>query len=245
MPIAVVLFAIDVVLIVHAAKTGRFWPWASLILMLPGVGAIAYVAVELAPQWLGSYRGRQAQNRIARALDPGKRYRRLRDELEISDTIANRVALAEECLALRRPEEALPLYDAVLAHPLGQEPSFMVGKARALLELSRAPEAVATLEAMRSAFPHYENGDAHLLYARALETAGRDAEALAEYDELASYYAGAEPRSRRAALLQKLGRDAEARAAAEELVKTFQRAPQHVRRAQAEWIAEARRIARA
>jgi hypothetical protein len=39
------IFAFDVILIVHAAKTGRFWPWAYVILFLPGIGGLAYVLV--------------------------------------------------------------------------------------------------------------------------------------------------------------------------------------------------------
>jgi hypothetical protein len=46
-----VLFAIlNVLLIVHAARTGRFMPWGFVILFLPGIGALIYVAFELAPQ---------------------------------------------------------------------------------------------------------------------------------------------------------------------------------------------------
>ena len=39
---------------IHAAKTGRFMPWFYIILFLPGIGAMAYVVVELVPQWFGS-----------------------------------------------------------------------------------------------------------------------------------------------------------------------------------------------
>jgi hypothetical protein len=36
-------------LIVHAAKTGRFWPWGFIILFIPGFGALAYVLIEHVP----------------------------------------------------------------------------------------------------------------------------------------------------------------------------------------------------
>ena len=47
MPIAFALFLIDIIFIVHAAKTGRFSPWGYLILLLPGVGALAYDAARV------------------------------------------------------------------------------------------------------------------------------------------------------------------------------------------------------
>src|SRR5437868_11808322 len=99
MPILVVLAVVNILLILHAAKTGRFSPWGFIILMVPGIGAIAYVAMELIPEWFGTHQGRQARKKVGRALDPDKRTRALQDQLAIADTIANRVALAEECLA--------------------------------------------------------------------------------------------------------------------------------------------------
>jgi len=63
MPVALILGVLDLVLIVHAAKTGRFSPWAYIILMIPVFGSLAYVAVELVPEWLGSYQGQKAKKR--------------------------------------------------------------------------------------------------------------------------------------------------------------------------------------
>jgi hypothetical protein len=79
MPIILLLALINIVLIVHAARSGRFWPWGFIILMMPGIGALAYVAVELIPEWFGTYRGRQARKSVGRALDPDKHYRALKD----------------------------------------------------------------------------------------------------------------------------------------------------------------------
>jgi hypothetical protein len=60
-PFGVVLLLINVGLIVHAAKTGRFWPWGYIILFIPGFGALAYVLVELMPEWFGSVQGQKAR----------------------------------------------------------------------------------------------------------------------------------------------------------------------------------------
>ena len=66
MPLANQCFSsIDVIFIVHAAKTGRFMPWGYLILFLPGVGVVAYILVELLPEWLGSAQGQKARRRVA------------------------------------------------------------------------------------------------------------------------------------------------------------------------------------
>jgi hypothetical protein len=139
MPIILVLTLINIVLIVHAAKTGRFSPWGYIILMMPGIGAIAYVAVELIPAWFGSHRGQQARKSVGLALDPDKGYRALKDEIERADTIVNRDALAEECLARGRFREAEQHYDVILARPMGDEPRYVLGKAAPFLATGGPP----------------------------------------------------------------------------------------------------------
>jgi hypothetical protein len=122
MPIVLLLMLINVVLIVHAAKSGRFSPWGYIILMMPGIGALAYVAMELIPEWFESHRGQKGRKSKVRAIDPDRHYRALKDWIGIADTIANRAALAEECLALGRYREAEQHYDAILAKPMGDAP---------------------------------------------------------------------------------------------------------------------------
>jgi hypothetical protein len=240
MPIlGAMLLALDVALIFHASKTGRCQPWCYIILMVPGIGALAYVVVELIPEWFGTYEGQKARARIGRALNPEKAYRALRDQLEIADTIANREALAQECLALCRFDEAREQYDTILTMPLGEEPGFMLGRARAEFGLGRFTKARATLDDLRGRWPDWESADGHLLYARTLEEDGRIDEAIAEYHALSAYYVGAEPRVRHGLALRKLGREAEARAVLADVVLRMSRAPKFARKIQAEWISMA------
>ena len=49
MQLGLILLLIEVALIVHAAKTGRFWPWGFIILSIPGFGALAYVLIDHLP----------------------------------------------------------------------------------------------------------------------------------------------------------------------------------------------------
>ncbi len=244
MPLALILGVLDIVLVVHAAKTGRFSPWAYVILMIPGFGALAYVLVELAPEWFGSYQGQKARKRLVATVDPQRRYRALTDDLAITDTIANRDALAAECVALGKFDEAVHHYDEIIARPMGEEPVFFLGRARAEFGQGRPADAVATLDELRRRWPDYQSADGHLLYARALEEIGRTDEAIEEYKALAGYYPGAEARVRYGVLLDRLDRKAEARAVLSELLTHMRRAPRHVRKVQAEWIGMAERALR-
>jgi hypothetical protein len=240
MPIILLLALINIVLIVHAAKSGRFSPWGFIILMMPGIGALAYVAMELIPEWFGTYRGQQARKSIGRALDPDRHYRALKDQIELADTIANRAALAEECLALGRYREAEENYDVILAKPMGDQPSNALGKARAVFGGGRFAETVVLLDQLREHWPDFESAEGHLLYARALEESGQLGEAADEYQAVSTYYAGAEPRVRHGLALRKLGREADARQILSDVVKRIELAPRYVRKTQAEWLAMAR-----
>ena len=238
------LILVDLTLVVHAARTGRASPWILVILMLPGLGGLAYVVVELVPEWLGTPQARRARNSFTKAVKPTRRYREAKDQLTVVDTIANRSALAEEALAIGRNDEALSQYQAIVAMPMGDEPGFYLGLARAQFGLGDFHSAAATLEEIKRRWPDYNSADGHLLYARALEGEGRNDEALANYDAVGRYYPGAEARVRQAQLLAKIGRAAEAKAIAATIVAGLERAPAHVRRSQREWLNIARSLNR-
>ena len=237
--IGALMLSLNVAMIIHSAKTGRFWPWGYVILFLPGIGAIAYIVVELVPEWLGTHQAHTARRKIGKALNPEKTYRALRDQVDVADTIANREALAQECLALGRFGEAEVQYDAILAQPLGDEPRFMLRRAQAQFGLGRFKDAKATLDDLRQRWPDYQSQEGHLLYARALQEDDRFDEALEEYHALSGYYAGAEPRVRYGLLLRKVGREGEARAVLADVIKQMSRAPRFARKVQAEWISMA------
>jgi hypothetical protein len=236
MPVALVILLLDITLIWHASKTGRLQPWAFIILLIPFVGALAYIIVELVPEWFGSPGARQARKRMADRLDPEKHYRELSDRLAGSDTIANRAAVAAECLKIGRFDEAVRHYDHVLQLPMGREPAYALGKAQAQFGLSRPADALATLDDLKEHWPDFESAEGHLLYARALAEVGRIEEALDEYHALVAYFPGAEAKVRYGLLLGTVGRTAEARIVFNELLLQMRRAPKYLREAQAEWL---------
>ena len=238
------LLLLDVALIVHAVKTGRSSIWVMVILMLPGLGALTYSVVEILPGFLGSRSARRAQTSLVKAINPAGRYRELKDQLTVVDTIANRSALANEALSIGKNDEALTQYRAIVAMPMGDEPAFYLGLARAETANGDFLGAVKTLEEIKIRWPDFNSADGHLLYARALEGAGRNEEALANYADVATYYPGVEPKARRAQLLAKLGHGDEARALAAEVVAGLERAPRHVRDNQREWMAAAKDLSK-
>jgi hypothetical protein len=245
MPIALVLVLLDISLVYHAARTGRVQPWAFIILMLPGIGAIAYIVAELLPEVLGGPHAQQARRNVANRLDPEKQYRELADRLADTDTIANRAALAAECLEVGRFDEAERHYVRILKLPMGEEPLYAVGKAKAEFGAKRPVDAIATLDELQKRWPDFQSAEGHLLYARALTEAGRPQDALEEFEALMNYAPSAEASVRYGLLLDTLGRTSEAKVVFTQLLIQMKRAPKYVRKVQAEWlsIAEKRLVA--
>jgi hypothetical protein len=235
-PFALVILLLDITLVYHASRTGRLQPWAFIILMIPVIGAFAYILVELVPEMLSGPGAQQARRRVASRLDPEKRYRELSDRLAATDTVANRVALAAECLKIDRFGEAEGHYDHILKLPMGSEPVYALGKAKAEFGRNRPAMALATLEDLQRRWPDFQSAEGHLLYARALAEVGRLDEALEEFNAVATYFPGAEARVRYGLLLNLMGRTGEAKVVFAELLLQMKRAPKYLREAQAEWI---------
>ncbi|MCX7320228.1 MAG: tetratricopeptide repeat protein [Hyphomicrobiales bacterium] len=195
-----------------------------------------YVLIELLPEILGGRAAQQARRNVARRIDPEKTYRALADQLAATDTITNRAALAAECCEIGRYDEAIQHYECILALPLGHEARYVFAKAKAQFGAGRPLDAITALDELQTQWPAFETADAHLLYARALADAGRNDDALAEYQALLSYAPGAEASVRYGQLLQALGRTSEAKVVFAEFVVQMKRAPKFARKAQAEWL---------
>jgi len=242
--LSILLLAVNAACIVHAARTGRIWPWATVVLVLPGIGALAYLFFELIPEWQGTPRGRRATAQLGRTIAPEKKYRQLKDELETADTIANRRALAEECEILGRHDEAIALWDSILPLPLGDDPMIHENRARALFGAGRTAEALHALDTLKAKWPDYRSGEGHLLYARCLAGLGRSTEAEAEFRNLLGYYAGPDPALELARLLDAVGRRDEARALAADYVRRLDRSPRFTRQLHADVLRDLRQLAR-
>ncbi len=66
---------IAVGLAVHAMKTGRSQWWLFILLLVPLVGSIAYVAIELIPAMFQSRGAKKVATEIGSVLDPDKEWR--------------------------------------------------------------------------------------------------------------------------------------------------------------------------
>jgi hypothetical protein len=232
---------VQVALVVHVIKTGRQTIWIWVLVLLPGVGSLAYIAVELLPDLLRSRTTQNAVRGVQRAVDPDRDLRQASATAAVSDTVVAKARLGAELARRGDYAAAAETYRAGLRGIYEHDPTLLLGLGEAQFAAGDAAGARQSLEALIANNPDFKSADGHLLYARALEAEGNLAKAEAEYRGVARYFPGAEARVRHALLLKKLTRADEARAALDDVLRTAELAPRHVRRAQAEWLAIARR----
>jgi hypothetical protein len=239
--VPILSIAVQAGLIVHVIKTGRNMLWIWAIGLLPLVGPIAYVVVELLPQILGGGTARRARSGVRRMIDPDRELRRASAEVEISGNVDARRRLAEELFERGQYDAAIEVYRGGLKGIFEHDPTLLLGLARAQFGKGDFGAARATLERLTQHNPDFKSADARLLYARTLEAEDALDEAERVYGALAPAYPGAEARLRYGLLLKRRGKLAEAQRVLKDLLDGAKLGPAHYRRAQAEWLDRARR----
>lgn len=204
---------------VHAYNTGRPNFWIMILLFLPLIGSIAYVMFELLPEMANTRRGRQVAADVRTVFDPDREWRERSARVRSSDNVDAKIKLAAECERKGMWPDAIELYQKAAQGIFADDPDLMRGMARAQLGGGDATAAMATLDKLRTLHPKYQNQDAHLTYARALEALNRLTEAEQEYRALNHYYIGVEARTRYGLLLLKLGQPEAAKPLFEDVVR--------------------------
>jgi hypothetical protein len=239
--ISILSIAIQVGLIIHVIKTGRNMIWILALGLLPLVGSIAYVVVEILPELLGGKTARRAKSGVQRMMDPDRDLRRASAEVEISGNVDARRRLAEEFLGRNQFDAAIDVYQGGLKGIFEHDPTLLMGLARAQFGKQDYAAARATLERSMQHNPDFKSADAQLLYARTLEAENALDEAERVYATLAPGFPGAEARLRYGLLLKRRGNLPEANRVLKDLLDGAQLGPAHYRKAQAEWLERARR----
>lgn len=237
MPIAVALsLLIQVTCAYHVVRTGRDKYWLFIILFFSVIGCAIYFFVEMLPDLMGSRAGRNLAAGAKHLANPDRAYHDALTQVDISPTPHNKRILADVLAARGDYADAIALYSDILTGHDAHEPDLLRARAEVRLLAKDFAGALADLDTLRAHNPDYQSEHAHLIYARALDGAGREDEALREYAALVDYATGEEARCRYALLLKRAGRQVEAENVFAEVLRRARHAPRHYRRAQREWI---------
>ncbi|MBA4048892.1 MAG: hypothetical protein C0476_10165 [Sphingomonas sp.] len=243
-----VILAIQVACVVDVIRNGRNPAWVMALVFLPGASTIAYVLVELLPRFRGNRHVRTVRAQVEARLDPERELRRARDALNLADTIANQVGLADALCALGRHDEAVTHYRDALTRMPGPDARTQEKLAQALFETGASGEALGVLDKIAAPSTQSDRDRLALLRARVLTELGEPQAALGIYADIVTRVPGEQARCRYAALLLDQGDRCRALAVLEEVEGRMKRLDRLQRAADAEmyrWATETLRELRA
>jgi hypothetical protein len=231
--VAQVFWILQLALVIHVYRTGRPYWWTWILFSAPMIGGIAYFIIEIAPELRGAG---GAQHGLLYALKPRKwRIADLRSELEESDTVENRLALAEELSAGNLRNEAHEVAADCLRGVFRDDPHTLVDVARYEVGAARIDEALALLERVNTKADRMLELQVCLLTGDILCGLGRYDEAEKFYRSIAGKYIGEAPRFGLATVMEQSGRPDEATAIWKEIRVKFRKASPAWRRTEKKW----------
>jgi len=232
-----IVFVIQLCFAYHALKTGRPYWWLFVIMGFPVVGSMLYYFVEVFPSTRESRSAEKAVRNIVKSFDPDKELRERAADLESCGSVANRMALAQECLARGMLDEVETLYRSCLEGIHASDPDVIHGLANVLVLKASYEVALPYVRQLAEKHPSYRAIDVRMLLAETLEGLGDLDKALVEFQALADSYPGEQGRWRYGALLKRMGRADDANEVFRGMLKRAERMPGHYREAQKKWLA--------
>lgn len=239
--ISILIWAIQLALIIHVLKTGRSRYWILMLFFMPLIGGVAYLLIEVLPEFSSSITGQRAVRNVKKTLNPGADLRHHAAAWEQSPNVDNARRYAEALLASGKTDEAEAIVDRSLKGLFATEPTLLLIKARIQFDHDLHADAVETLETLQENNPDFRNADGHLLYARALEANGQNEKAVREYSAVSGYFPGVEARYRLALSLKAIGNENSSKAELESIINDAKLAPPHFRKSQKQWLEAVKR----
>jgi hypothetical protein len=225
----------SLLLCVHVVRTGKELYWLFIILAFQPLGGLVYFVMYILPELTGGATARKLTRAAQDAVDPERDFRLARTAAEDSPTVANQMKLAAAAAASGRHEEAKDLYAQAAQGIHADDPTLILGQARALVELERSIEALPLLDRLGDLGEAGRTPQAALVMGRAYHALGRTEEADQAYGWAAGRLPGLEGLARYAAFLAEHGRRGEAEEAMVEIEKRSSKTTAHFRKEARFW----------
>jgi hypothetical protein len=178
---------------IHSYRRGTLNRWIFLILFLPIIGSLYYLYSEV----INNKSTFRAINKptidIGATINPGGRIKKLEEELQFTNTFANKVKLADAYLAAGQTDKAIDLYRSSLTGAFDENEHVMAQLIIAYYAQQRYEEVIPLAKKLYK-LPQFARSKGHLLYAQSLENLGRIEEAEAEFKAMKGRYSYFEQR---------------------------------------------------
>jgi hypothetical protein len=224
----IVLQALAIVHFVRR-RPETFWLW--IILIGGGLGALAYIAIEVIPD-LGLLRT------AFQAFPRRKRIKELQTAILDNPSIGNYEELGDLYLDDKQYAKARECLDRVIA-ATSRSPDPFYRRALAALAMDDFQAAVADLEQVFERDPRYDYQRAAGLLAHALGKIGQRDKAVQLFEDTLTTSTLSETQYNYACVLAELGRTAEARDWAQRILAKKPTMPAYVRRRERPWFRKA------
>jgi len=222
---------LQVLAIIHfiRRRPDTYWLW--IILMFGGFGALAYMLIEVIPDF-GLLRD------SFQVFPRRKRIKQLEGMIIDNPSIGNFEELGDLYLDDRQFVKARECFDKVLAREESIDPLYRRGLCAIALNDFKA--AVADLEKVFARDPKYDYQRAAGLLAYALGKTGEREQASALFADVTETSTLSETQYNYAAFLAETGRAAEAREWAERILRKKATMPDYIRRRERTWFRKAK-----
>ncbi len=223
MPFFALSILLQILCVVHLIRSNGNKLWLTAIIFLPFAGSAAYFLFEILPSLQGNRHMRYAKKKAVEKIDPERRIRQAKESIALTDSLANRVELADAYAASGRLEDAVAQYEEIIVEPHGDSDSIMFKYAGVLFETGNAVRALEILEPLEPASVSSENHQRQLLKARILSELDRNEEARKIHADIVDKIAGIEAKGHYAALLLKMDEKILAKEQLEEIIQNGKR----------------------
>jgi hypothetical protein len=219
--------------VIHFIRRRPDTYWLFIIVMFGGIGALAYILIEVIPDF-GLLRT------SFQVFPRRKRIKALESMIIDNPSIGNYEELGDLCLDDGQFVKARESFDKVLAKEESIDPLYRRGLCD--LALNEYPAAVADLEKVTALDPKYDYQRAAGLLAHALAKTGQRDRASALFAEVTETSTLSETQYNYASFLAETGRGAEAREWAERILRKKATMPDYIRRRERPWFRRTRAL---
>lgn len=227
--VAQIFWVLQIALAIHVYRTGRPYWWLWLLFSAPMIGGVAYLLIEVMPD-VRSPRG------LFYGLKPRKwRIADLRRELDESETIDNRLSLAEELFDGGDVQGAHDVAVECLRGVFKNDPRTLVDVARYKYALGSFADGLSLLDKVDTQRDRMLALEVARLRGDCLCGLKQFAEAETAYESIVGRYIGEAPRFGLAAVYENTGRVDEAIATWTDIRHRFRRASSAWRRSEKKW----------
>jgi len=226
-----IIIALQVIMILHAFKTGRR-QWLYLLIFLPLVGALVYFFMEI---WPEISKGTFMPN-VQRYFFPNRKIKEWERKVQIADSVTNQLGLANAYAEQGKYDQAIALAKSCLKGFYADDPAIHLQLGRYYFNNKEYAESLAHFDKLNSINKNrFGVMEDDLMYVRAQEGAGLTDVVDEGYKRVIRIHHALEARYYYGLFLKKQSRKTEARDQFQAIRDEIKLLPPYLRRRNAAW----------